>query len=170
MNSFSAKHRKQHTPETPVTGSVSDRAALTRLSAICRASSLEISAHSRCCHLFNCPSNTATPPAFDPDPLHYLDAPSTIGDGSGTLPGPVQPFEYTPDAVSGDIEELATSTNNLRYAAKMLGYEQNAISDMLHAFKPANGLGPADNVIFHDDGGIEFNGQMLDDNIHNYAS
>ena len=83
--------------------------------------------------------------------------------------GDAQPFEYTPDAVSGDVDELAASTNNPRFAAKMLGYDQNTFSEMLHVLKPANGLGPADNVIFHDDGGIEFNGQMPDDNIHDYA-
>ncbi|CAB3784038.1 hypothetical protein LMG28614_01856 [Paraburkholderia ultramafica] len=88
---------------------------------------------------------------------------------ASTLLGDAQPFEYTPDAVSGDVDELAASTNNPRFAAKMLGYDQNTFSDMLHVFKPANGLGPADNVIFHDDGSIEFNGQMLDDNIHDYA-
>ena len=85
------------------------------------------------------------------------------------LRGDAQPFDYQSDMPDGDAEELAASTNNPRYAAKMLGYDQNTFSDMLHVFKPANGLGPADNVIFHDDGSVEFGGQMLDDNIHNYA-
>ncbi|WP_052421055.1 hypothetical protein [Paraburkholderia ferrariae] len=80
-----------------------------------------------------------------------------------------QSFEYKPDAPGKETEELAASTNNPRYAAKMPGYDQNTFSDMLHVFKPANGPGPADNVIFHDDGSVEFNGQTLDDNIHNYA-
>ncbi|CAG9264970.1 hypothetical protein [Paraburkholderia unamae] len=80
-----------------------------------------------------------------------------------------QPFEYTSEALSGDVQEIAASTNNPRYAAKMLGYDQNTFSDMLHVFKPANGLGPADNVIFHDDGSVEFKRRILDDNIHNYA-
>jgi hypothetical protein len=83
--------------------------------------------------------------------------------------GDAQPFEYTPDVVSDGTEELAASTNNPKFAAKMLGYEQNTFSKMLHMFKPENGLRPSDNVIFHDDGGVEFNGQLLDDNIHNYA-
>ncbi len=83
--------------------------------------------------------------------------------------GSAQPFDYQPDMPDGDAEELAATTNSPRYAAKMLGYDKNTFSDMLHVFKPANGLGPADNVIFHDDGNVEFNGQMLDDNIHNYA-
>jgi len=32
----------------------------------------------------------------------------------------VRPFEYTPDAMSDDTEELAASTNNPDYVAKML--------------------------------------------------
>ena len=83
--------------------------------------------------------------------------------------GDAQAFAYTTDNLSGEVEQLAASTNNPRYAAKMLGYDQNTFSEMLHVFKPQNGLGPADNVLFHDDGSVEFNGQMLDDNIHNYA-
>ena len=67
------------------------------------------------------------------------------------------------------VEELAASTNSPRYAARMLRYDPHTFSDMLHVFKPANGPGPADNVIFHDDGSVEYNGQMLDDNIHDYA-
>ncbi|WP_232624363.1 hypothetical protein [Paraburkholderia ginsengisoli] len=43
---------------------------------------------------------------------------------SATPLGDAQPFEYTPDAVSGDVEELAASTNNPKFAAKMLGYDQ----------------------------------------------
>lgn len=92
-----------------------------------------------------------------------------FGSGGSTPLGDAKPFEYIPDTVSGDVQELAARTNSPRYAAKMLGYDQNTFSDMLHVFKPANGLGPADNVIFHDDGNVEFNGRMLDDNIHNYA-
>jgi hypothetical protein len=91
-----------------------------------------------------------------------------ISDASTPL-GDAQPFGFEPEALGGDVEELAATTNNPRYAARMLGYDPNTFSDMLHVFKPANGLGPADNVIFHDDGAVEFNGKMLDDNIHNYA-
>jgi hypothetical protein len=43
--------------------------------------------------------------------------------------------------VSGDVEELAASTNNPKYAAKMLGYDQNTFGDMLHNFKPTTALG-----------------------------
>ncbi|WP_157696150.1 hypothetical protein [Caballeronia temeraria] len=80
-----------------------------------------------------------------------------------------QPFEYHPDDLSGDATELAASTNKPRYAAKMLGYDQHTFSDMLHRFKPENGLRGDDNVIFHDDGSVEFNKRILDDNIHDYA-
>ncbi len=90
-------------------------------------------------------------------------------EGTSTPLGDAQPFEYTPDAVSGDVEELAASMNSPKFAAKMLGYDQNTFSKMLHLLKPENGLRPSDNVIFHDDGSVESNGQLLDDNIHNYA-
>jgi hypothetical protein len=94
----------------------------------------------------------------------------SFSDGGESTPlGDAQPFKYTPEALSGDVQEIAASTNNPRYAAKMLGYDQNTFSEMLHVFKPANGLGPADNVIFHDDGSVEFKRRILDDNIHNYA-
>ena len=33
----------------------------------------------------------------------------------------------------------------------------------------ANGLGPADNSIFHDNGDVEFNGRIFEDSIHDYA-
>jgi hypothetical protein len=97
-----------------------------------------------------------------------VDQTDDSGDTSTPL-GDAQSLEYTEDAVGGDTEELAASTNNPRYAAKMLGYDQNTFSDMLHQFKPRNGLGPADNVLFNDDGSVEFNGKILDDNIHDYA-
>jgi hypothetical protein len=96
------------------------------------------------------------------------------GDGAATFNdstslGHALPLDYLPDPLSNDTEDIAASTNNPRFAAKMLGYDKNTFSDMLHEFKPANGLRPADNVTFHDDGSVEFNGQMLDDNIHSYA-
>lgn len=93
-----------------------------------------------------------------------------LPDGTiATPPSDAQPFEYAEEAVSGETEELAASTNSPKFAAKMLGYDQNTFSTMLHQFKPRNGLGPADNVIFNDDGSVEFNGKILDDNIHDYA-
>jgi hypothetical protein len=81
--------------------------------------------------------------------------------------GDAQPFEYTPDAVSGDKEELAASTNNPDYAAKMLGYDRKPFGDMIHAMKRGFRLGGADNVIWHDDGGIEFNGKIIG-SMHDY--
>ena len=83
--------------------------------------------------------------------------------------GDAQPFECEPDAVSGNAEELAASTNNPKFAAKMLGYDYKTFGTMLHKFKDANGLGPADNSIFHDNGDVEFNGRIFEDSIHDYA-
>ena len=82
--------------------------------------------------------------------------------------GDTQPFEYEPDALSGNAEELAASTNNPKFAAKMLGYDPNTFSDILHNFKPDNGLGPADNVIWHDNGDVYFNGNFVA-NFHDWA-
>lgn len=47
------------------------------------------------------------PPAFDPEPLPYLDAPSTAGDDSGTPLGDTQPFELGDDIRSNDIMDIA---------------------------------------------------------------
>ncbi|MBR8334337.1 hypothetical protein KDW69_22020 [Burkholderia ambifaria] len=71
-------------------------------------------------------------------------------------------------AASDGVESLAASTNNPNFAAKMLGYDRKTFGQMLHVLKPANGLGPADNLIFHDSGDVEFKGVILD-NIHDYA-
>nr|WP_284507283.1 hypothetical protein [Caballeronia sp. ATUFL_M2_KS44] len=79
------------------------------------------------------------------------------------------PFDYVPDELSDDVLDIAASTRNPDYAAKMLGYDRDTFSKMLHLFKPRNGLGPADNVIFHDDGSVEFDGKILDEGIHDYA-
>jgi hypothetical protein len=88
------------------------------------------------------------------------------GDGSTPL-GDAQPFEYTPDVVSGEAEELAASTNNPNYAAKMLGYDRKTFGDMIHAMKDGLDLGGADNVIWHDNGDVEFNGNIIG-NMHDY--
>lgn len=102
-------------------------------------------------------------------------APSSLADVASDLTetatplGDAQPFDYTPDPLSGDTEELAASTNNPRYAAKMLGYDYKTFGTMLHKFKDANRLGPADNSIFHDNGDVEFNGKIFEDSIHDYA-
>jgi hypothetical protein len=102
-------------------------------------------------------------------------AASSLADAAGDLTeaatplGDAQPFECEPDAVSGNAEELAASTNNPKFAAKMLGYDYKTFGTMLHKFKDANGLGPADNSIFHDNGDVEFNGRIFEDSIHDYA-
>jgi RHS repeat-associated protein len=69
---------------------------------------------------------------------------------------------------TGDATQLAATTNSPAYAAKMLGYDQYTFSQMLHDFKPYYGLGPADNVIFHDNGNVYFQGGLVG-NIHDFA-
>ena len=108
----------------------------------------------------------------DGDLLNAAFAPvgARIGDGlASKLPADGQPFAYTPDAASGEAEQLAASTNNPRFAAKMLGYDYKTFGTMLHKFKDSNGLGPADDSIFHDNGDVEFNGRIFEDSIHDYA-
>ncbi|MGF6634291.1 hypothetical protein OKW38_002975 [Paraburkholderia sp. MM5496-R1] len=96
------------------------------------------------------------------------------GNGAGaianpTLLGDAKPFAYVPEALSGDVVELAASTNNPNYAAKMLGYDRKTFGAILHRFKPGNGLGPADNVIWHDNGDVYFNGDHIG-NFHDWAN
>ena len=99
-------------------------------------------------------------------------AASSLADVGGDISTPLgdaQPFKYTSDALNSVSEELAASTNNPKFAAKMLGYDQNTFSDILHIFKPGNGLGPADNVIWHDNGDVYFNGHFVA-NFHDWAN
>ncbi|MGF6636171.1 hypothetical protein OKW38_004649 [Paraburkholderia sp. MM5496-R1] len=88
--------------------------------------------------------------------------------GSSTLLGDAQPFEYVPDALSGDVVELAESTNNPNYAAKMLGYDRKTFGRMIHMMKEDNRMRGDDNVIWHDDGNVEFRGAIID-NMHSWA-
>lgn len=100
-------------------------------------------------------------------------ASSSLADEAGDLAGTVtpfadaQPFDYTTDAVSGDVDELAARTTNPDYAAKMLGYDRDTFGDMIHDMKDGLGPGGADNVIWHDDGRIEFKGKVIG-NMHDY--
>ncbi|CAE6799803.1 hypothetical protein [Paraburkholderia domus] len=89
-------------------------------------------------------------------------------DGTSTPLGDAQPFDYGEDAPSGDTEELAASTNNPNYAAKMLGYDRKTFGNMVHAMKDENDLRGDDNVIWHDNGDVSFNGMNID-NMHAYA-
>jgi hypothetical protein len=86
--------------------------------------------------------------------------------GSGSL-GEALPFEYLPDNLSDEVEQLAASTKNPGYAAKMLGYDRKTFGDMIHAMKRGLDLGGADNVIWHDNGDIEFDGDVIG-NMHDY--
>ncbi|SAK97640.1 hypothetical protein AWB75_07136 [Caballeronia catudaia] len=91
----------------------------------------------------------------------------TDGDG-GSLLGDAQPFEYVPNDLSGDVMDLAASTQNPGYAAQMLGYDRKTFGNMIHVMKDANDLGGADNVVWHDDGSVYFR-EIWIDNMHNYA-
>jgi len=59
-------------------------------------------------------------------------------------------------------------TNNPNYAAKTLGYDRKTFRDILHLFKKDNGLGPADNVIWHDNGDVYFQGNRIG-SFHEWA-
>jgi hypothetical protein len=82
--------------------------------------------------------------------------------------GNAQPFTYQPNMPDGDVEQLAKSTVNERYAARMLGYDMNTFGGMIHALKDQYRLRGDDNVTFHDSGDVYFNGEWLD-NIHTYS-
>ncbi|MFL9910875.1 hypothetical protein [Paraburkholderia sp. RL17-337-BIB-A] len=82
--------------------------------------------------------------------------------------GDALPFDYVEDALSTDTEELAASTRNPGYAAKMLGYDRNTLGAMIHTMKDENKLRGDDNVIRHDNGDVYFNGAKID-NMHVYA-
>jgi hypothetical protein len=87
------------------------------------------------------------------------------GDDSTPL-GDAQPFDYQPDMPSGDVGELAGTTNE-KYARKMFGYDNSTFREMIHRFKKDNLIGPNDDLEFEDNGDVYFNGDFLD-NFHNY--
>lgn len=88
---------------------------------------------------------------------------------ASTLFGDAQPFEYVPDALSGDVVELVASTNNPNYAAKMPGFSRDTFGDMVHAMKYDLKLRGDDNVIWHDNGDVEFRKNIIG-NMHDYAN
>ncbi|MGF6548294.1 hypothetical protein [Paraburkholderia youngii] len=88
---------------------------------------------------------------------------------ASTLLGDARPFDYQPEALSDDTEELAASTNNPNYAAKMLGYDRDTFGDMIHAMKYDLKLRGDDNVIWHDSGDVEFRKNIIG-NMHDYAN
>lgn len=88
--------------------------------------------------------------------------------GSGSPLGDASVFDYADNPLSGDIQELAASTTNPNFAAKMLGYQRKIFGNMIHKMKDANDLGGADNVLWHDNGDVEFQGVVID-NMHNYG-
>jgi hypothetical protein len=70
-------------------------------------------------------------------------------------------FEYAAADAKGEIEELAARTNNPDYAAKMLGYDRDEFGKMIHIMKDDLRLKPSENVIWHDDGSIEFRKRII---------
>ncbi|WP_240162788.1 hypothetical protein [Paraburkholderia sp. Cy-641] len=80
--------------------------------------------------------------------------------------GRAQSFEYTPDAPSGDAEQVAGTTNE-KYARKMFGYDSSTFRDMIHRFKDDNGFSPKDDLEFEKNGDVYFNGEYVD-NFHAY--
>jgi hypothetical protein len=95
------------------------------------------------------------------------DASADVGGGATSFDD-AQPFEYQSDVLRGEVEELAASTNNPDYAAKMLGYDRKTFGDMVHAMKDGLDLRGDDNVIWHDTGDIEFRKNIIG-NMHDYA-
>ncbi|CAM2165565.1 conserved hypothetical protein [Burkholderia cepacia] len=89
--------------------------------------------------------------------------------GAGSPLGDADVFDYAESPLSGDIQELAASTTNPNFAAKMLGYQRKIFGNMIHQMKDANDLGGADNVLWHDNGDVEFKGVVID-NMHNYGN
>ena len=98
-----------------------------------------------------------------------MGKPPRMPGGRSAPLGDAQPFEYTPGAVGGNVEELAASTNNPNYAAKMLGFDRKTFGSMIHAMKDDLDLGAADNVIWHDDGSVEFRKNIIG-NMFDYAN
>ncbi|KIG04568.1 hypothetical protein [Caballeronia concitans] len=77
------------------------------------------------------------------------------------------PFDYVPEDLGDDVMDVAASTTNPDYAAKMLGYDRDEFGDMIHVMKAANQLRGDDNVVWHDNGDVYFNGNKID-NMHSY--
>jgi RHS repeat-associated protein len=101
------------------------------------------------------------------DPASYKDDQNLYAYVGNNTPNRTDPTGLA-SVYTGEASELAASTVNPGYAAKMLGYDQFTFSEMLHQFKPYYGLGPADNVTFHDNGDVYFRGDLVG-NIHDFA-
>jgi hypothetical protein len=89
------------------------------------------------------------------------------GDASPRLDD-AQPFEYSEAAIGGETEDLAASTNNPKFAAKMLGYSSQEFRDMVHRFKKQLGIGAADDLEWHDNGDV-YHKDIYLDNFHDYT-
>jgi RHS repeat-associated protein len=108
------------------------------------------------------------------NPINWIDPLGTtfMPGGPGSSPsaagaGAPPAGNCTPNGADSSSMQLAASTNNPDYAAKVLGYDRNTFSDMLHEFKPYYSLRPGDNVTFYDNGDVYFGGQLIG-NIHDF--
>ena len=90
-----------------------------------------------------------------------------LPDGSIAKALDAAPFEYVPHTLSEEAMELAASTNNPKFAAKMLGYSRSEFRDMVHRFKKTLGVGPDETLEWHDNGDVYFKGIYLD-NFNDY--
>jgi hypothetical protein len=90
-----------------------------------------------------------------------------LPDGSIATALESTPFEYVPHTLTDEAMELAASTNNPKFAAKILGYSNSEFRDMVHRFKDDNGIGPAENLHWNDNGDVYFKGVFID-NFHLY--
>src|ERR1019366_3062700 len=109
--------------------------------------------------------DTGSPATLSPVHLARL-TPSASAVGGGLTNSSNDSTRSNSPAMNGNIQ-LAASTSNPDYAAKTLGYDRNTFEEMLHVFKPFYGLSPSDNVIFHDNGDVYFDGDLIG-NIHDF--
>jgi hypothetical protein len=105
--------------------------------------------------------------AADGPTIWAADPGDVLPDGSIATALSAEPFVYVPHTLSDEVMELAASTNNPKFAAKMLGYGSSQFREMVHRFKNANGIGPAEDLEWLDNGDVYFKGVFLD-NFHEY--
>jgi hypothetical protein len=98
-----------------------------------------------------------TPPRLPADDFFAIMAANpgdVLPDGSIASAIKSTPFEYVPHTLTDEAMELAASTNNPKFAAKMLGYSNAEFRDMVHRFKETLGIGPDEGLCSHHTCGI----------------
>ena len=66
---------------------------------------------------------------------------------------------------AGANVDLAASTKNPDYAARMLGYDRNTFRKMIHTFKDGLSIPPDGDLTWEDDGSVYYEGEYVG-NIH----